>query len=90
MGGYFFFVIISILFIILLSSPLKKESFKKLINLLTELIVSDDDSGDTFREALNQIEKFRLEIKNKYRVFLENKELEEMAKKLKMLKKKIL
>ena len=61
--------------------------FKKLINLLTELIVSDDDSGDTFREALNQIEKFRLEIKNKYRVFLENKELEEMSKKLKMLKK---
>ena len=53
--------------------------FKKLINLLTELIVSDDDSGDTFREALNQIEKFRLEIKNK--------ELEEMSKKLKMLKK---
>ena len=36
--------------------------FKKLINLLTELLISDDDSGDTFREALNQIEKFRLEI----------------------------
>ena len=61
--------------------------FKKLINLLTELLISDDDTGDTFREALNQIEKFRLEIKNKYRVYLEQKELEEMSKKLKLLKK---
>lgn len=61
--------------------------FNKLISLLTELIVSDDDSGDTFREALNQIEKFRLEIKNKYRMFLEKKELEEMSNKLKLLKK---
>ena len=61
--------------------------FKKLISLLTELLISDDDTGDTFREALNQIEKFRLEIKNKYRVYLEQKELEEMSKKLKLLKK---
>ena len=61
--------------------------FKRLINLLTELLISDDDSGDTFREALNQIEKFRLEIKNKYRVFLEKNELEEMSNKLKLLKK---
>lgn len=61
--------------------------FNKLINLLTELLISDDDTGDTFREALNQIEKFRLEIKNKYRVFLEQKELELMSKKLKLLKK---
>lgn len=74
-----------------LARPLvvKKVSLKfdKLINLLTELIISDDDSGDTFREALNQIEKFRLEVKNKYRMFLEQKELEEMSKKLKLLKK---
>lgn len=60
--------------------------FNKLINLLTELLISDDDTGDTFREALNQIEKFRLEIKNKYRMFLEKKELEVMSKKLKLLK----
>mgnify|MGYP003297522290 FL=1 len=61
--------------------------FNKLISLLTDLLISDDDTGDTFREALNQIEKFRLEIKNKYRVFLEQKELELMSKKLKLLKK---
>ena len=61
--------------------------FKKLLDLLTDLLISDDDSGDTFREALNQIEKFRLIIKNKYRDFLINKELTEMSNKLKLLRK---
>ena len=74
-----------------LAHPLVSRSvnkkFKKLIDLLTELLISDDDSGDTLREALNQIEKFRLIIKNKYRDFLINKELNEMSKKLKLLKK---
>ena len=74
-----------------LAHPLVSKSvsirFKKLLDLLTELLISDDDSGDTFREALNQIEKFRLIIKNKYRDFLNNKELSEMSNKLKLLRK---
>ena len=60
--------------------------YHKLISLLTELLISDDDSGDTFREALNQIEKFRLEVKNKYREYLKRKEIEMMSKQLAMLK----
>ena len=63
------------------------KKYNKLIPLLTELLISDDDSGDSFREALNHIEKFRLEIKNKYRAFLKRKELEMMSKQLTLLKK---
>ena len=61
--------------------------YKKLIKSLTELLISDDDSVDTFRLALDKIEKFRMEVKNKYRRFLEQKELEIMAKQLSALQK---
>ena len=63
------------------------KKYNKLIANLTELLISDDDTGDSFRHALNQIEKFRLEIKNKYREFLKRKELEMMSKQLTLLKK---
>ena len=68
------------------SSKVMKK-YDKLINYLTELLVSDDDTGDAMREALNQIEKFRLMVKNKYRDFLEKNELEFMSKQLTKLKK---
>ena len=74
-----------------LANPLvvKKVSkiYKKLIAILTELLVSDEESGDVYREVLNQIEKFRQIIKNKYRSFLTKKELEQMAKKLQLMQK---
>lgn len=58
------------------------KKYNKLIAYLTELLIDDDDSGESLREALNQIEKFRLEIKVKYREFLRQKELEMMSKQL--------
>lgn len=63
------------------------KKYKKLIAELTELLISDDDTGEPFRIALNRIEKFRLEVKNKYRIYLEKKELEIMAKQLSTLQK---
>ena len=63
------------------------QKYNMLINILTDLLVSDDDSGDSYREALNQIEKFRIEIKNKYRKYLKKNELEKMSKQLMTLKK---
>lgn len=69
-----------------LAAPLVKKvilnKYQNLIKILTELLTTDDDTGTTLIEALNRIEKFRQEVKNKYRVYLEQKELEYMAKQL--------
>ncbi len=74
-----------------LASPMVSElvmkKYQKLIALLAELLTDDDDSGDSIREALNQIEKFKLEIKNKYRDYLKKRELELMSKQLMILQK---
>lgn len=66
---------------------LVSKKYNKLIDKLMLLLTSDDDTGESFREALNIIEKFRLEIKIKYRKFLEKKVLKQMALQLKQLQK---
>lgn len=69
-----------------LASKKVMKQYNKLIAYLTQLLIdADDDDGDTYRECLNQIEKFRLIIKNRYRDFLKRKELEMMSKQLKIL-----
>jgi hypoxanthine phosphoribosyltransferase len=70
-----------------IASKIVFQKYNELLKLLTELLIDDDDSGDSFRVALNQIEKFRMEIKNKYRDYLLQKELEKMSKELKVLQK---
>mgnify|MGYP000196381692 FL=1 len=67
----------------LVAKKVQKE-YEKLVITLMDLLTSDDDTGESFREALNRIEKFRQEIKNKYRDFLKKQELEDMAKQLKV------
>ena len=61
--------------------------YNSLIKLLTNLLIDDDDSGDSLRVALNQIERFRIMIKNKYRNFLTKEEIETMSKQLVLLQK---
>ena len=74
-----------------LATPLVKQviinRYQKLITILSELLITDDETGTNLVEALNRIEKFRLEIKNKYRIYLKQKELDYMAKQLKNCQK---
>ena len=65
--------------------------YSQLVNYLTEVLIEDDgdDSDGSYREALNQIEKFRLMVKNEYRNFLTRKELEHMSKQLVILQKEL-
>lgn len=61
------------------------KKYNKLIKTLTDLYVDEEDNPGSMMEMLNQIEKFKTEIKIKYRKYLKRKELEEMASKLKFL-----
>ncbi len=63
--------------------------FKKLLLLVQMLLNSDDDTGTALYEALNEIEKFRIEIKNNYRMYMQKEELNLIAKKLTILKEEI-
>jgi hypothetical protein len=70
-----------------LASKKGLQKYRHLLSVLTEYLIDDDDSGESCREALNEIEKFRIEIKNKYRLFLTRQELEAMKNKLLLLQK---
>ena len=61
--------------------------YSRLVELITNLLLDDnDDDGASYREALNQIERFRIIVKNQYRAFLEKEELAFMGKQLSILK----
>ena len=61
--------------------------FDDLMKKLVLLLISDDDTGESARLILDRIERFRQEIKNKYKMYLTKKELDEMAKQLVHLQK---
>lgn len=68
-------------------SKIVSKKYRKLIQILTDLFISDEDPGTAMSEVLNEIEKFKDEIKRKYRKYLKKKELERMATELKVLQK---
>lgn len=63
--------------------------FKRLLKLVTVILDTDDDTGTALREGLNEIEKFRLEIKNNYREYMTKEELHMLAKKLTILQEEL-
>ena len=66
-----------------------KAKYKRLIAKITELFLDEDgDEAGNMSEVLNRIEKFRQEIKYKYRSYLEKKEISLMAKQLRNLQKR--
>ena len=65
-----------------------KAKYKRLIAKITELFLDEDgDEAGNMSEVLNRIEKFRQEIKYKYRSYLEKKAISLMAKQLRNLQK---
>lgn len=63
-----------------------KRKYQRLIKEITNLLIEEnDDEGSTMHQVLDRIEKFRQEIKFKYRSYLNKKELAVMAKQLRAL-----
>ncbi len=72
----------------LLKKKLKKK-YKKLIEQLLFLLSVDDESGTAVQEALDQVQKFREEVRNKYKKILKKKEAETIEKQLTMMEKEV-
>ncbi|MBQ3435778.1 MAG: hypothetical protein IJH13_02015 [Bacilli bacterium] len=65
-----------------------EKQYKQLINKATEILASDDDDNASgSRLILDEVERFRQQIKNKYKEYLEKEELMLMAKQLTIIKK---
>ena len=62
-----------------------RQRFEKLLRFIALMYETEDDSGTTIQEVLNEIERFRIEVKNKYRAYMAKEELHLLAKKLILL-----
>ncbi len=63
--------------------------FNKLIKLVTYLYEENDPSGEGYHLALNEISKFRMELINKYRMYLSEEKLKLLDNKLSILETEI-
>ena len=62
---------------------------KKLINLILHIYDSDDDPSSSMMEALNEIEKFKREMINKYLNYMNKRQLSNLDEKIKMLETEV-
>ncbi len=62
-----------------------KRRFDYLINLLSIIYENGDDSGDGLELALNEAEKFRNELCNKYKQYINEEKYELLLKKIAIL-----
>ena len=63
--------------------------FNKLIKLITYLYDVDDETGEGYKLALNEISKFRMELINKYRSYISEEKLKLIDKKLIILEEEM-
>ena len=59
--------------------------FRKLIELLNIIFESDDDTGEAYHQGLNEVEKLKEELIDKYKKYLDSEEYDTMEKKLGIL-----
>ncbi len=62
---------------------------RKLVNLIVNIYDSDDDPGSSMMQALNEIEKFKREMINKYLNYMNKKQLSNLEDKIRMLESEV-
>ena len=62
---------------------------KKLINLIINIYDTEDDPGSSLMQALNEIEKFKREMINKYLNYMNKKQLKLLEEQIKMLESEV-
>ena len=62
---------------------------KKLVNLILNIYDSEDDPGSSMMQALNEIEKFKREMINKYLNYMNKKQLSNLEDKIRMLESEV-
>ena len=64
--------------------------FKKILEYIASIYEDDDDdTTDSLMKALNQVEKFKMELINKDRKYIEKAHLELISKKVKLIEKEL-
>ncbi len=63
--------------------------FRKLLQIITIIFESDDETGTVYQQGLNEISKLRLEAKTKYYKSMEEDEINTFEKKLDILEQEI-
>ena len=59
--------------------------FRKLIELLNIIFESDDDTGEAYHQGLDEVERLKEELIDKYKKYLDSEEYDTMEKKLGIL-----
>lgn len=62
-----------------------KRRFAYLVNMISFVCENDDESGDGLYLALDQAEKFRMELLNKYKKYIEEEKFALLLKKIAIL-----
>ena len=64
--------------------------FKKILEYIASIYEDDDDdTTDSLMKALNQVEKFKMELINKHRKYIEKEHIELISKKVKLIEKEL-
>jgi len=64
--------------------------FKKILEYIVSIYEDDDDdSSDSLMKALNQVEKFKMELINRDRKYIEKEHIALISKKIKIIEKEL-